>query len=358
MAETTFKSIKLPNMTDPARVPETAAEFSTSTNYNLRDYCTYQGKLYRCIVAHAAGAWNSADFQETNIGSELDSKLGIPVESNTAPTDPVMGDLWIDTSAESSIYMVDPYPVEGSHNPVESNGMASALKTKANKINLAGDFSTSATYLVGDYTLYEGQFYKCIEQHSQSAWNPAHFKATSIGTEINSREDIISKGVSDWLDEHPESIVGVTEGSITAPLLATNSVTSEKIRNGEVTNPKLAPGAVGTENLKSDLIVPIGKGGTNSTTAAGALVNLGAQKVIQKASGTLLSTGWSSNKTQNLSITGLISESEFIASPNDATSWAAAADATLYPPTAANGALIFSCEDIPSTNINITVYWW
>lgn len=357
MAEITFRSIQFPGK-NRARVPETAAEFSTSTSYNLRDYCTYQGKLYRCIVAHAAGAWNSAHFQETTVGSELSSKLKSPVESDTAPADPIAGDLWIDTSEDGSIYTVDPYPIEGSHNGVESNGVANALKTKANKINLAGDFNADATYSVGDYTLYNGQFYKCIVKHLPGGWDPTHFKATSIGTEINSREDIIVKGVSDWLDEHPESIVGVTNGSITEQKLATNSVNREKIQDGEITNPKLAPGAVGKENLKSDLVVPVSKGGTESTTAAGALTNLGAQKAIQKTIGTLLSAKWNNNKTQNLSITGFTENNEFIASPADASSWAAAADATLYPPTAANGALIFSCEDIPSTNINITVYWW
>jgi hypothetical protein len=168
MAETTFRSIQLPN-TDRACVPETAAEFNTSINYNLRDYCTYQGKLYRCTTAHTAGAWNSDHFEPTNIDSELDSKLRVPKESNTAPTDPIEGDLWIDTTEDNSTYVIDPYPIEGSHNAVGSDGVVSALKSKANKINLAGDFSTSATYLVGDYTLYEGQFYKCVEKHLPGA---------------------------------------------------------------------------------------------------------------------------------------------------------------------------------------------
>jgi len=43
------------------------------------------------------------------------------------------------------------------------------------------------------------------------------------------------------------------------------------------------------------LVVPIKNGGMGSTTAAGALTNLGAQKAIQKATGTLLLTGWSNN---------------------------------------------------------------
>ncbi len=264
MAETTFRSIKLPNMTDPARVPETAAEFNTEINYSVRDYCTYQGKLYRCTTAHTAGAWDSDHFESTNIDSELDSKLRIPLESNYPPNDPIVGDLWIDTSEDGVIYAVDPYPVEGSHNTVESNGIANALKTKANKINLAGDFSTSATYLVGDYTLYEGQFYKCIEKHLPGAWDYTHFRATSIGTEINSRDGVISSATSDWLDEHPNSIIGLQTDSIktnhltnrcvTQEKLAQNSVTDFIIKKDAVTEPKIATGAVTYTKLSADAV--------------------------------------------------------------------------------------------------------
>lgn len=263
MAETTFRSIQLPN-TDRARVPETAAEFNTGINYSIRDYCTYQGQLYRCTVAHAAGAWNSDHFTPTNIDSELDSKLRIPLESNLPPADPVVGDLWIDTSEDDFIYIIDPYPVEGSHNPVESNGMASALRSKANKINLAGDFSTSATYLVGDYTLYEGQFYKCVEKHLPGAWNYAHFRATSIAAEINSRDEVISSATSDWLDEHPDSIIGLqtdsiktnhlTNGCVTQEKLAQNSVTEPAIKKDAVTEPKIAKGAVTYTKLSADAV--------------------------------------------------------------------------------------------------------
>ena len=78
MAETTFHSITLPGQ-NPARVPLTAVEFSTSTAYKVRDYCTYQGKLYICSTAHAAGAWNAAHFTEVNVGDE-ESKFGLKLD--------------------------------------------------------------------------------------------------------------------------------------------------------------------------------------------------------------------------------------------------------------------------------------
>jgi len=77
MAEKTFHSITLPNQ-DTARVPLTAAEFSPSAAYEVKDYCTYRGKLYRCTTAHAAGVWKAAHFTPTDVDAEFDRKLDIP----------------------------------------------------------------------------------------------------------------------------------------------------------------------------------------------------------------------------------------------------------------------------------------
>lgn len=112
--------------------------------------------------------------------------------------------------------------------------------------------------------------------------------------------------------------------------------------------------------LASGYLIQIENGGTGATTASAARTSLGAQALIQKATGTLASgSAWdSSNNTQSLTITGMTSNSEFVASPNTSDGWAAAADAMLFPPTAGSGILTFTCETIPTVNIPITVYWW
>ena len=115
MAETTFHSITLPGA-NPARVPLTAVEFSTSTTYKVRDYCTYQGKLYICSTAHAAGAWNAAHFTEVNVGDEINTRLVVPPTTEPASTDRRVGDLWIDTNTESPVISIDPQPAAGSTN--------------------------------------------------------------------------------------------------------------------------------------------------------------------------------------------------------------------------------------------------
>jgi len=49
----------------------TAAEFSTSQNYAIGDYCLYDGVLYRFTSAHNAGTWNSSHVIQVNITNEL-----------------------------------------------------------------------------------------------------------------------------------------------------------------------------------------------------------------------------------------------------------------------------------------------
>ena len=188
MAETTFHSITLPGA-NPARVPLTAVEFSTSTAYKVRDYCTYQGKLYICSTAHAAGAWNAAHFTEVNVGDEINTRLVVPPTTEPASTDRRVGDLWIDTNTESPVISIDPQPVAGSTNVPQSGGTFNLIKNldnnKAGKSLLTGDFSTSSPYSVNDLCIHDGYLYRCIvDIPTGAAWNASKWQATTIETEL------------------------------------------------------------------------------------------------------------------------------------------------------------------------------
>jgi len=200
MAEKTFHSLTLPGQ-DTARVPLTAVEFNTSTAYKVKDYCTYQGKLYRCTVAHAAGAWNASHFVETDMDAELDRKLDIPPSQASAPANPRVGDLWIDNNENSPIYNVDATPTLGSTNAVQSGGTKTALNAiDSRKIEhgcITGDFSASVDYRVGDLVFYATTangittriLYRCTVAHNATAWNAAHFTATTLEVELQKVRD-------------------------------------------------------------------------------------------------------------------------------------------------------------------------
>ena len=49
-----------------------AEEYSAAATYTLGDYCTNNGKLYRCTTAITeAEAWTEAHWTETTVGAEL-----------------------------------------------------------------------------------------------------------------------------------------------------------------------------------------------------------------------------------------------------------------------------------------------
>ena len=204
MAEKTFHSITLPGRGESitARVPLTAAEFSPSVDYEVKDYCTYRGKLYRCTTAHAAGlGWKAAHFTPTDVDAEFDRKLDIPVSQAGEPENPREGDLWIDSDENSPIYNVDTSPTLGSTNAVQSGGTKVALNSldsrKMEHGVITGDFSSSVDYRVGDLVFHtvtdngitRRTLYRCITDHDSTAWNSAHFTATTLEVELQKIRD-------------------------------------------------------------------------------------------------------------------------------------------------------------------------
>lgn len=72
------------------------------------------------------------------------------------------------------------------------NGTTPINETNMNKIVqediIADEYSSSRPYYAGEYCIYGNTLYRCI-QNSQGfeEWTPAHWTATTIATELNSR---------------------------------------------------------------------------------------------------------------------------------------------------------------------------
>lgn len=56
--------------------------------------------------------------------------------------------------------------------------------SKANKTDLAPEFSTSEDYAVKDLVIYQKVLYKCIQAHTAGAWDTSHFAATNIAVNM------------------------------------------------------------------------------------------------------------------------------------------------------------------------------
>ena len=102
-----------------------APYFSSSTAYSVGQLITYQNKLYECTTAHSAGAWNAGHF-----------------------------------TARSVEYVINSYILP----------------------SLAPAFSTSTSYSVGDFVIYQNQLYKCTTAHSAGNWNSSHFTLATLAS--------------------------------------------------------------------------------------------------------------------------------------------------------------------------------
>ena len=199
------------------------------------------------------------------------------------------------------------------------------------------------------------------------------FQETGVSDDAVTTAKIHAQAVTtDKLADNAVTAAKIKDGEVGENELAGLSVSTNKLQNGAVTADKLgaasvtagklASNAVGTDNLKGDLLVPIGKGGTGATTADGAIFQLGAQKAIQSNSFSLTTDGWTARSgggwTQEATVSGMTASKAFVASPSTEAAWKAAADAELYPPTAGTNKLTFTCENQPEAAITITVYFW
>ena len=269
MAETTFHSITLPGQ-NPARVPLTAVEFSTSTAYKVRDYCTYQGKLYICSTAHAAGAWNAAHFTEVNVGDEINTRLVVPPTTEPASTDRRVGDLWIDTNTESPVISIDPQPVAGSTNVPQSGGTFNLIKNldnnKAGKSLLTGNFDATKPYSVNQLCIHDGYLYRCkVDIPTGTAWDGSKWQATTIETElarIESEEvdlDVIAETFGDSSSYAVGDYVLHTTNGVNKLYRCTNAVSDTSLWNSQYwSEVKLADEVSDLKSATNQLITEIG----------------------------------------------------------------------------------------------------
>jgi hypothetical protein len=76
----------------------------------------------------------------------------------------------------------------------------------------------------------------------------------------------------------------IADANVTNAKLADNAVTSAKITNGTIINEDIADATITTAKISGT--IAIAQGGTGATTAVGALTNLGAEAVANKATAT------------------------------------------------------------------------
>lgn len=188
---------------------------ATAGAYAVGDLVVKDGKLYKFKAAHTAGtAWDASEVDEVTVDSLLDAlatQIGVAKQAVLdviAPTFAAAtayseGDIVIH---DGSLYIFktgghtagDPW----SSSEVDTIGTvvdfisavytyAKTTKTKVDAMSasIADEFSTSATYVVGDIVMHDGTLYKFTSAHNPAgAWNPAEATAVTVESLITSAE--------------------------------------------------------------------------------------------------------------------------------------------------------------------------
>lgn len=93
-----------------------------------------------------------------------------------------------------------------------------ATKLSANiASNIASAYSSSATYAIGQYCMYNNNLYRCITTISTAeAWNAAHWTQVTVGDSLYSKVDKVSgKGLSanDFTNTLKNKLDGIANGA-------------------------------------------------------------------------------------------------------------------------------------------------
>lgn len=144
--------------------------YVSGNTYNTGDLVGYENpsthhiKVYRCLVDNVTGVWDSTKWAITNLADEVIAARasgGTEVKANPSgtPTDTM--------------------------NTVEIDGVVYAVGGDSANQNIADEFSTSQTYAVGDYCIYESILYKCTTAISTAgAWDSTKWTSCVVTDEM------------------------------------------------------------------------------------------------------------------------------------------------------------------------------
>ena len=134
-----------------------APVFKSTSTYNPGDLVYYRNKLYKCTNQHT-GAWAAGDFTATDVSTALNTAAG------------TLNDI------------------------------------KADYVDIAPPFDSTASYTAGDLVEYQGIIYRCTNDHTGD-WDADDFSATTIAAEIHEVNSILTS-VEEWVDADAKTVTG------------------------------------------------------------------------------------------------------------------------------------------------------
>lgn len=173
-------------------------------------------------------------------------------------------------------------PVENGTTKFTTGGAYTELNKKADLLDIASTFSTSTSYSVGDYVIYNGDLYRCVTAHSGS-WTASHFTQVTVGDELSLKADKTSLAVpSDAVLHYSfDEIPDIPDGTAVARNLNGNTYNVSVSSVGAITtdaftdDDKIHKSNVsGNANYKSDVSQSLTRGIYFSNTSGTGLIKI------------------------------------------------------------------------------------
>lgn len=231
-----------------------ARPFSASETYTKLDVVTHDNVLYRCTKDSRTGPWSDDDFDQTTVEEVIlatveDAKDRILEEvlekAEVAATFDAETPYWVGDLVfyDGALYRCIRDHEAGAfdENAFEVTTLAYELFLKADLDELAPEFSTSATYAVGDLVTRDGRLYMCSLSHEAGAWSDQHFVASSVMDALAIKTSLTD--VENTIERYPRGslstlevsfsgthdVTGLTSGSVRTIVLTGSGTTGGEI---------------------------------------------------------------------------------------------------------------------------------
>ena len=164
---------------------ETLADyFQNNQNYNIGDYVTYNGSLYKFTSYHQAGNWNPSHVIAVNVMEEIDNNasiIGTLSDSHTVKQYKA-GDyvLHRNQNNEWRLYrFIKDHGGAWNFSDVEETVLTDGMSELRDRIG-AQYFDQTVSYSTGDVVIYNDKLYRFIQNHSAGTWNNNHAEETTL----------------------------------------------------------------------------------------------------------------------------------------------------------------------------------
>lgn len=157
------------------------------------------GKLAKAVstlISHIADTSNPHSVTKEQVGLGNVTNTGdsaTPVSGGT--TKFTTGGAYTELNKKQNKTLDTAITIGGTSRTTVQNALEALNTYKADFSDFAPTFSTSATYSVGDYVIYNGNLYRCTVAHSAGSWNASHFTLITVGSELELKADKTSLAV-------------------------------------------------------------------------------------------------------------------------------------------------------------------